>query len=109
LKARWTAVALTCGLAAACGSVPDIIFDVGADGGPDATDDGSLADGGRDADGTGDGNVAPDALTPPCPCKAAGTGVCNQAACTTCGTCLGADICCARNANAMCKPPTTCN
>jgi hypothetical protein len=127
LKPAWVVLLLVGGVAAACGSVPDITFvDVGPDGGADATSDGSAADGGSDASGTGDGNLPLDGpaptecpTAPPAgfsgclcgstPCKAVGTtGTCSAAACASCGTCAGTEICCARNtANMMCTK--TCN
>lgn len=107
--------------AAACGSVPDITFvDLASDGGGDASTDASGAEAASDGSGGGDGFVPPadgssgcpaappagfDGCCGSTPCR----GTCTAATCGKCGACAGIDVCCARNANPMCKAPVSCN
>ena len=112
-RCRDAAAALLLAGALGCATVPDITFVV-------ATGDAGATDATAPADASSESEAAtPDAeadvLVPPadgggftCPNGTPCEGACTAASCTKCGTCQAGEVCCAKQVNALCKPPSTC-
>ena len=101
---------------ARCAAVPDIHFiDDALDGGAndasadaDATREGGGGDASDDVVGQDTGVGCPSA-PPPGADGCCDFVPCTPSTCAKCGACSGADICCARGANPVCKPTVACN